>query len=24
VSVNSRGRRSVYLSALGFFFRKRI
>jgi hypothetical protein len=23
-SANSRGRRSLYLSALGFFFRKRI
>ena len=24
VSANSRGRRSLYLSALGFFFRKRV
>jgi hypothetical protein len=24
LSVNSRGRRSLYLSALGFFFRKRL
>lgn len=24
LSVNSRGRRSLYLSALGFFFRKRV
>ena len=24
LSANTRGRRSVYLSALGFFFRKRI
>jgi Protein of unknown function (DUF4236) len=24
VSVNSRGRRALYLSALGFFFRKRL
>jgi hypothetical protein len=24
VSANTRGRRSLYLSALGFFFRKRL
>lgn len=24
VSANTRGRRSLYLSALGFFFRKRV